>query len=899
MSVPAPDLKPYVPSLPPGSEDCGCCDGITTETPQGIDNRSGLSSVDYRIGDYAKFRASVHAALASSKFKPLAELRTRDDDDFTMGLIDAFACSADVLTFYQERIANESYLRTATERVSLQEMAKLIGYRMRPGIAAETWLAFALETPRIAPPNLPAEPGAFVTGIPTELKLATGLKVQSVPGPDEKPQTFETVEEITARPEWNAIRPWLSASGAPGHGATETWVQGVANNLKVGDALVFVDPAFLANPTTNTNWDFRLIDTVVIEPKANRTHITWKGGLAHVSSAVDPPVAPQLHVLRKRAAVFGNNAPKWLSMNNEFKTNYLADTTDPNEWPSFNISELLATPTGGHTDLDAVYGEIKPGGLAILTRVGFDTRTVGVKAKFGGSGAISMAADIAGISAFSPKTFTELYSVSSTNDISLAAYALSGKVTRIGVQGQQLDTIFFNHVRETSVYAQSELLQLAPYPVTAEVSGDRIPADAGISGLLPGRHFVVRGNRASDNASVVVTATLVAAHAVSGTRCELEVSPPLAHSLARESVVVYGNVALASHGETVAQILGVGNASQTFQRFELKQSPLTCRAAENEVGSAAELTLRVSDIAWKEKPTMYGTGPTERAYTLSVDEKGRNFVLFGDGVRGSRLASGVNNVRASYRKGLGVEGNVAADKLTQLMSRPLGLKSVSNPLTAEGGNDPETAATARQNMPLGTRTLGRAVSLLDYEDFARAFSGISKAQAQVLHIGSRSVVVVTLAGPGGALLTVNSPVWQHLLTALKNGGDPHVAIQLLAFKGSSFRLGIKVKCDSDYESKTVLAAVEAALRIHYAFDARELSQPVHKSEVIAVAQAVPGVVAVDLTRLYGGTQPFSQTLVSEQVRLLASRMQVLGGAAVPAELLTLHPEPFDLLEEMT
>ena len=43
-----------------------------------------------------------------------------------------------MLTFYQERIANESYLRTATERVSLQEMGKLIGYRLRPGVAAET-----------------------------------------------------------------------------------------------------------------------------------------------------------------------------------------------------------------------------------------------------------------------------------------------------------------------------------------------------------------------------------------------------------------------------------------------------------------------------------------------------------------------------------------------------------------------------------------------------------------------------------------------------------------------------------------------------------------------------------------------------------------------------------------
>ena len=111
---------------------------------------------------------------------------------FTIGLIDAFACAADVLTFYQERLANESYLRTAVERISLQEMGKLVGYRLRPGVAAETWLAFALETPPAPPSNLAPEPGNFVTGVPHSLTLETGLKVQSVPGPDEKPQTFET-----------------------------------------------------------------------------------------------------------------------------------------------------------------------------------------------------------------------------------------------------------------------------------------------------------------------------------------------------------------------------------------------------------------------------------------------------------------------------------------------------------------------------------------------------------------------------------------------------------------------------------------------------------------------------------------------------------------------------------
>jgi hypothetical protein len=62
MSAPTPDLKPHVPPLPPGSEACGCCDGIVAETPQGLTNRGGLSAIAYRIGDYARFRASLHVS---------------------------------------------------------------------------------------------------------------------------------------------------------------------------------------------------------------------------------------------------------------------------------------------------------------------------------------------------------------------------------------------------------------------------------------------------------------------------------------------------------------------------------------------------------------------------------------------------------------------------------------------------------------------------------------------------------------------------------------------------------------------------------------------------------------------------------------------------------------------
>ena len=151
---------------------CGCCEGISVETPVAIYNRPGLPAIAYRVGTYAGFRESLLARLSDSRFSVLRQLRTRDNDDFTIALLDAWAVTSDVLTFYQERIANESYLRTATERLSILEQSRLLGYQLAPGLAAGTYLAFTMET-------TPGAPGLA----PKPVQLAIGTRVQSVPGP--------------------------------------------------------------------------------------------------------------------------------------------------------------------------------------------------------------------------------------------------------------------------------------------------------------------------------------------------------------------------------------------------------------------------------------------------------------------------------------------------------------------------------------------------------------------------------------------------------------------------------------------------------------------------------------------------------------------------------------------
>ena len=105
---------------------CGCCSGVGVETPQKEMNLPGLPAIRYRVGTWATFRESMLARLSSADYPALAYIKTRDTDDFSIALLDASAVVFDILTFYQERLANESYLRTATQLRSLTELARLI-----------------------------------------------------------------------------------------------------------------------------------------------------------------------------------------------------------------------------------------------------------------------------------------------------------------------------------------------------------------------------------------------------------------------------------------------------------------------------------------------------------------------------------------------------------------------------------------------------------------------------------------------------------------------------------------------------------------------------------------------------------------------------------------------------
>ena len=919
---------------PAGNGDCGCCAGVDADTPARVHNPPGLSAIAWRVGRHGDFLASMQARLSSTDTPALAALGTREMSDFSLALADAMATSLDVLSFYTERYAQEHYLRTATERLSVREMARLIGYRL-------THLAFKLlEAPGAAPP----EP----------IQIPVGTRVQSVPGQDETAQSFETVAEVPARVQWNAMPVQTRVPWRPQSGDTELWLDGLATQLQPGDAILIVGSDRVSDPG-GEHWDVRVLSAVLPDNANARTRVLWNHPLGSAFPTMSPAgVGVEVHAFRQRTALFGHNAPdpNLLSGRGSNLAQKIDRSTPSNwTWKQFHIN-------GTTVDLESANPKITAGTWFAL---------VSNEAGLG-------SADLPG--------YTELYRAQRVSQLSRNDFGISGKTTRITPDTtENLSAARFG-LRNTLVLAQSERLATVDTPLFHPVQGDTLTLGQRVDGLLPGQALAVSGTRqriaiaagakglsllltqggsvalnegdelfmtAPASRLVGLTAITLGAEAFtallgqpsarlrlaltdrdghSGTlmaqghelrlaparkddplvreiahiadtgqavllerdHTQLKLDAALRHVYERASVRINGNVAPATHGETVEALLGNGDAGSAGQRFVLNQAPLTYVSAPTPSGGASTLELRVADVLWTEAPTLYQASPGARVYQTRQDDDGLTTVEFGDGVEGARLPSGQSNVRARYRKGLGVAGNVAAGQLTTLLSRPLGVSEVVNPEPATGGEDGELLERARENAPLTVLTLDRAVSITDYASFARAFAGIDKAHALWIPAGPAQGVFLTIAGVDGAVVPPSGATFASLGAALRNHGDALVPLHLRNHLGVRFRVRLSVKVLASHETDPVLQALEAALRAHFSFARRQFGQTVSVDEVAAVAQAVAGVQAVHVTRLHRVGQ--APGLLP---RLFAALpVASLTGQPLPAELLTLADEPVEL-----
>jgi predicted phage baseplate assembly protein len=972
---------------------CDCCEELSEPAP--VRNDPGLPALRYRVdtqpGFYSRMLQTLPLARADADQpdspRPLARLLARNPDDPTVAFVDACACVADVLTFYQERIANEGFLRTATERRSVLELARTIGYELKPGVAASVYLSFTVE-------DAPGSPGVCALG--------AGTPVQSVPSQGQLPQVFETSTDLVLHAEWNALAPrqvrpadmaivdvtedggttrkalaLLGPSGSfppdtlhlhqglinkdlfhlrPGLTADQSvdaievgrvYVTDATTSLTPGDLLLFVgkrgsdlvklvlrvvaavaepalkrvrvdaealpDPvqpvpppivAWLAPYALKPIFEFAKpkVATVGFTSSALTASVMnqawrerdlkamigiqrWSGAnlVKAIAAPTGPPIAPEAGAFAfgAKLAFFGNNAPKWAVLPNGTNTN---DVPYKAGWDE---GDKDGTATGHLNASRTIWTDSQGGPIAPSAYL--ERAVPGVSR---GSWTVLDA----------PEAKAEVYGVFDAREASRADYGLSGRAMALTLatdSGTALSpkpsTAF--PFRSTTAYLASKQLVLADLPIDLPVAaGDTsIELDRMVLGLAVGQPIALTGKRSDlpgvDAAEVAILADIIHADG----RSTLVLQRGLAYSYVRASLAISANVLHATHGETVKEVLGNGDASVPNQSFILKRPPTTFLSASTPTGVVSTLEVRLNGVRWDEVPSLYAAAPDQTVYTTRIDNDATMRLTFGDGVRGARLPTGLVNVAARYRTGIGPSGEVDAGSVTMLRAMPLGLRGVTNPIGASGAEGPEKLADARRNAPLTLLTFERVVSLLDYENYARGYPGIGKARGDVLWIDGAARVHLTVAGATGGL--PGPDVLDNLSDSIAGASDPSQRFTAAAYAQRYFSLRADLAVDPHYRFADVQAVVAAALLTAFGFDARDLGQSVTAAEVLALVHTVPGVVSVDIVELLPYTDdPPPADPALDAVPAFAARYDAASATQLPAELLLINPAGVTLTE---
>ena len=566
----------------PVPQPCGCPPDPPEATPRTLYNAPGQPALAARVGDHAAFLESLLDATVEAP--QLDRLKVREGDDFTIGLLDAWAVTLDVLTFYQERIANEGYLGTATERRSVLELARTIGYELAPGVAAEAHLGFGLDI---------AGGQAGTPGLPEKVALEPGLAAQSIPGPGRLPATFETVEPIEARGAWNSVGARQTQPQVLGTGTREIWLAGLEAGLKHGDLILLVGED-RRDDGKSDQWDVRAVEAVTLDAVRNLTHVTWRDKLGSAwpkMTAAKGDDTLEVWQLGASARLFGATAPDVRSLHKDIRAAYSqSNTTTAAEWEKFTIGEVpgaaLEDKGAGTVQIDGAQPLVKRDWL-VFARPGY----------------------------------VELYDVQAATESAATAFSMTGKTTLTRLRGENLKGKFNDHLRDTALWRATRRFALGEPPAPPSVDGKTVELERVVPGLRVGQTVAV-SEALPDPAppgqppAVVPPGEILKIKSVTqGDRTTtITFESALSRPYPRAAFRFHANVARSTHGAAREEVLGSGEASASFQAFTLSDKPLTYVSAETSSGRASALTVWVNRILWREVESFVDQPPDARVY---------------------------------------------------------------------------------------------------------------------------------------------------------------------------------------------------------------------------------------------------------------------------------------------
>ena len=253
--------------------------------------------------------------------------------------------------------------------------------------------------------------------------------------------------------------------------------------------------------------------------------------------------------------------------------------------------------------------------------------------------------------------------------------------------------------------------------------------------------------------------------------------------------------------------------------------------------------------------------PEDRHFVVEIDNDGIAHLRFGDGELGFQPPAGMT-FSATYRVGNGVSGNVGAETISCLVLDKTKLSGASitvrNPLPAQGGTDAEPMAEAKLFAPSAFRDpkeIQRAIIADDYALIAERNAKIQNAAAALVWTGSwyEADVAVDPLDSETADAALLCEIARHLRQFRRIGHD----LRVLPAHYVPLDLKLEVCALPQYQRAHVKAALLDVFSNRvlpggqlgfFHPDNLTFGEGIFLSQIIATAQAVPGVECVTVTR---------------------------------------------------
>jgi hypothetical protein len=825
--------------------------------PRAIFNRPGLPTIGYRIGSYADLRAHMLSLLDASP--PLAEWTHRQPDDPGIALIEAAAEVGDILSFYQDLYGNEAWLRSAKWRDSVADLVRLLGYRLAPGLGGKARFAFLVKGTQ-----------------PVVLPKGLGIKAR-LDGED-KPAVFETSAELVAQPALSSFHLYRPRVLPDIRHGTDTFTvvhgAGAAVTLKAGDRVMAgiargAGDAYDHTQVLVVDKTWTAFGSTVVRMKGAVASLDEPGflpfllpgfsaGSASASAGALPAALALTSTPRFQAwklgsthRHFGHNAPAKQIIVDEHGRATPADVPFDRRLDTTTAAPASPWLAATQMPLDGeVSGMVAGTRILIEAGLGADSaaqprrrmlarRIARVERQSLGWGPLSGASTVLNLDASLALTesgvtlgHADIRSISFHEVIGEPFGLQADFVPGLASSGSEL--YFYGTAREAAALARRTLLLSGPGDALAPANALSVDTD---------------GADAGQSAFHRVQLDRTVAYAQFG------------HDAPQ--VTVYGNLAEAAQGKTETRIpLGDGDGRAVFQTFALPKAPLTYLLdATQSPPRLPQLQVWVDGVEWTHVDSLFGHGANARVYIVREDAEGKSWVQFGDGKTGARLRSGRGNVVAVYRTGDGAHGPLQADARPTPDQRPAGLDAVRMPEPATGGAQPESMDGARTAAPGTMQSLGRIVSLADYEAEALCIPGVIKARAAWVQVDGAPLVRVCILTDSAAAADAGAAA-DALRAAVRTRGAGRCP--LLVVQGARTQVGLHLVAgyQAVYRAGDVRAAILEALgatgeegngidasRGLFSWQRRQFGEGVHGSEIVGAVQHLPAVTWVRLGSL--------------------------------------------------